>query len=386
MSGHKKKIQPLPFNYYYFPVVSFVCIGLASCVYLAIVHYKNYTDLTFTSICALSKTINCDTVAQSSHSILFNMPVALWGFFFFLFLLILTVHLRNGKNRESWWLFLSAGLAGCGAAVYYGYQSAVNIHAYCIFCIICYLSFFIITFYSFIIIRRFEIPLTFRTRANPAASLVRSSVSRYALIILVAAFLMTRLTLPHYWEMKLAPPGANVATGMTADGHPWIGARHPKITITEFSDYLCFQCYKMHRILRRLVELHPKMIRIVHYQYPLDSRYNPVLVKESFHVGAGKLALLAIRAAELGKFWQVNDAMFQIGRKKGVLDIRKLAAHVHIKASILASAFYDRKCLNALRRDVNRGLKLGITATPSFLIDGKVYTGTIPAALLKGLE
>jgi protein-disulfide isomerase len=36
-----------------------------------------------------------------------------------------------------------------------------------------------------------------------------------------------------------------------------------------------------------------------------------------------------------------------------------------------------------LRKDIIDALKLGITGTPSFVIDGKVYQGQIPPEILK---
>jgi protein-disulfide isomerase len=36
-----------------------------------------------------------------------------------------------------------------------------------------------------------------------------------------------------------------------------------------------------------------------------------------------------------------------------------------------------------LKRDIHEGLKLGIVGTPSYLIDGRIYEGSIPAEVLK---
>ena len=73
--------QPWPYGCYTVPVLLLVLAGLADTLYLAWSHYKNYTDLTFSSFCALSRAINCDTVSQSPWSILWGLPLAHWGFF-----------------------------------------------------------------------------------------------------------------------------------------------------------------------------------------------------------------------------------------------------------------------------------------------------------------
>ena len=112
----------------------------------------------------------------------------------------------------------------------------------------------------------------------------------------------------------------------------------------------------------------------------MDDEVNP-LVKEPFHVGSGKLALLAIYAAEKGKFWQTNDTLFQL-RRHEELDLHEFGERVDIDASELARALVDPKNLVKLRSDIVSGLKLEITGTPAFVIDGKAYLSRIPDHVL----
>ena len=99
-------------------------------------------------------------------------------------------------------------------------------------------------------------------------------------------------------------------SGVNDEGHPWIGAENPELTIEEFTDYQCFQCKKMHFFLRRLVAQHPDKIRLVHRNYPLDHELNPIVVSQPYHVGSGKMALVANAAGISGKFWEMNDLLF----------------------------------------------------------------------------
>lgn len=73
-----------PPYFYYTTAIKFIsCIGIIISIYLSYNHYKNYTDPWFASICAISKSINCDTVAQSKFSILFSVPLGFWGGIFY---------------------------------------------------------------------------------------------------------------------------------------------------------------------------------------------------------------------------------------------------------------------------------------------------------------
>ena len=64
---------------------------------------------------------------------------------------------------------------------------------------------------------------------------------------------MLNIVYPQYWKTKAPFPSPWIQTGLTAEGHPWIGAEQPVLEVHEFTDYLCFQCRKMHYSMRDLV-------------------------------------------------------------------------------------------------------------------------------------
>ncbi len=138
----------------------------------------------------------------------------------------------------------------------------------------------------------------------------------------------------------------------------------------------------MHFFLRHLVDKNPEKIRLIHRHYPMDNKYNPI-VKESFHVGSGEMALLAIYASTKGKFWEMNDYLFSIDKSGKSVDIKELAEKTGLDYRELAMAKYDNGIRQALWKDIRDGLKLRVTGTPGFVIDDKLYLGEIPADILK---
>ena len=81
--------NPLPYYVYLWAVALLTLVGLTDAIYLAISHYRIYTDIGYTSFCAISRAMNCDTVSQSPYAIMLNMPVAIWGVIGYAFILIL---------------------------------------------------------------------------------------------------------------------------------------------------------------------------------------------------------------------------------------------------------------------------------------------------------
>ena len=114
----------------------------------------------------------------------------------------------------------------------------------------------------------------------------------------------------------------------------------------------------------------------------MDHEYN-FIVKHPFHVGSGKMALLAIQAADEGKFWQMNDVLFGLAGHVQEIDIKDIAARSGLDFAALSRSVHDPRNLHQLKVDIWQGMKLNMTGTPSFLIDDKVYQGQIPPDILK---
>ncbi|RWX48735.1 Thioredoxin, partial [Candidatus Electrothrix marina] len=203
------------------------------------------------------------------------------------------------------------------------------------------------------------------------------------LVLLVLAFGTLRIFIPTYWNYHYPQLSGNITTGITEEGHPWIGAEDPKLVIKEFTDYQCFQCSKAHFFLRLLVDKYPDKIRLVHYHYPMDEKFNTVLVKEPFHTGSGMLALLTIAAARQDKFWEANDSLYAVIRH-GIttFNIQEFAEKLQIDADQLKKDMYSESALKQVESDIRTGLKNNIIGTPSFIVDGKVYTGRLPNEIL----
>ena len=374
----------LPYPAYYLPILILSVAGILNAIYLSYAHYLNYTDPTYASFCAISKAINCDTVAQSPWSILFGVPVAIWGLIGYVLFLIPLLTLRKPtKDRLPLWsLMVLLGAGYALAAVFFGYISASRVHSYCILCLLTYAVNFGLFFASWLIRRRFneaslaaEIPAALRL-VGKHKGLAGS------LGILVAASGILIVSMPAYWTFAPVPVTEAIPHGITEDGHPWIGAEAPVLTISEFSDYMCFQCKKMHFILRQLVQSYPDRIRMIHRHFPMDHVYNP-LVKDPFHSGSGQMALIALYAQTKGQFWKVNDYLFGLASTKEDFNTRAVAEFMDVPKGELAAALSYKPLRLKLKHDIAVGIDQGVTGTPGFIVDGQLFLGTIPESILR---
>jgi len=380
-----RSIQPLPFAVYYYTVVFLVLVGLFVSLYLSYSHFRVYTDIGYKSFCAISKAINCDTVSQSAYSIFLGLPVPVWGIagyiFFLLFLLI--AKNRDAQKKRVWnLLFLLAAAFTLYSIVLAG-LSTFYIHSYCIMCMVLYAVNLLLLFYTRMIRSRFKSSGLIEGFKKDIRFLqTRQSLVYGMFTPFLVGIVLLLLFFPAYWQFDPPVLTSSFNSGTTKDGHPWIGAENPKLIITEYTDYKCFQCKKMHFFLRQLIARHPDKIRLIHRNFPMDHSVNPI-VKEPFHIGSGKMALLAIHAATQNKFWQMNDLLFEMVGESDVIDVRKLAARLEMDPKTLARSVYDRNARLQLQQDIISGLKLKISGTPAYVINEKLYLAQIPPEIIK---
>jgi uncharacterized membrane protein/protein-disulfide isomerase len=383
----KKTSLPLPFPCYFWTVMVITLLGLAAAVSLAVSHYRLFTDPAYSSFCAISKSINCDTVSQSPYAVLWGVPIAVWGVLGYLsFLLMLLLSLGPSANHQRvWTLLFSMALGFSGYSLALAAISTFLIGSYCILCIALYAVNLLLLFFSWIVRRRFNSGPFFRALGDDLRHLSpRRPLNAIIIAGLLAVVTGVKAGYPEYWLFHPAPLSAQIAAGVTPEGRPWIGAERPALEIIEFADYQCFQCKKMYYHLRELVAKYPEKIRLVHVHSPMDHEFNP-MVKTPFHIGSGKMALLAIHATAEGKFWDIHDLLYQWGGDSQEIDLHELASRAGLSADRLAEALENKGIREKLAADIRLGIKHAVQATPSYLIEGKVYQGTIPPEAFRGI-
>ena len=378
------QITPLPFPVYFWQVAFIAVLGLLDTLYLARSHYRVFVDIGYQSFCAISRTINCDTVSQSPYAVLFHLPVAVWGiigYAFFIALLFIARHPSADKKRI-WSILFFLSLSFCIYSILLAILSIFYIHSYCMMCIVGYGINFLLLFYVWLIRKRFDQTGLMKGLWKDIRYLWEVKTRSLPVIVSFAMIISALLLyFPDYWHLDPPPLTADIPKGITEKGHPWIGAENPTLEIIEFTDYQCFQCKKMHFFLRQIVARNPDKVRLIHRHYPMDHKFNPAL-KDPFHEGSGVMSLLSIYAAKQNKFWIMNDTLFNLARNKFHLNTRELAKKTGLDPKGLSKALFDKDLRTILWLDIKDGMKLGVTGTPAYVINDKLYLSNIPPDIL----
>ena len=98
-------------------------------------------QITGSSLCNISSTFNCDTVAASSYSSFLGIPLALWGLVTNLMLFLMAFSVRatwtgSPSALSRWTVRLSSGVFL--ASIVMAFISVTQLKIYCPFCIVTY--------------------------------------------------------------------------------------------------------------------------------------------------------------------------------------------------------------------------------------------------------
>jgi len=167
-------------------------------------------------------------------------------------------------------------------------------------------------------------------------------------------------------SVYLKPPPVFRAE-ISLGGAPVRGNAGAPVTIVEFSDFHCPFCRSAQSALNGVRAKYGDKVKFVFRDFPLDG----------LHPKAQAAAAAAHCANEQGKFWEFYDRLFQdpdtsdgasqrFAKELG-MDVKKFEA-------CTASGKYKAQILSS----VEEGIRLGITATPTFFVNGRILVGAQP--------
>jgi protein-disulfide isomerase/uncharacterized membrane protein len=370
-----------------FLTVSLVGAGVS--IELTSIYIKVRTDPNYESFCAINELANCDTVAVSRYSSFLGIPVSIWGLAGYAGMTAFCIWgmIRRLRPSSLWPMSLLFGLSVFSVAVsliLFGISLFI-IKSFCPLCMTIYGISFILLIISFIGMREGGLRSIEDILADAFDCLRRPRLVASGLL---SVLLLMSVVIAGYHvgfgqvKVELPEGPGGLPVGVDDEGNHWIGARNPKLIIQEFSDYQCPFCRKAHQQARTWLAKHADEVRLLHRHLPLDHHCNPIVTRP-FHPDACKMARLAYCAGTQEKFWEMNDLLYSLPLGARVPPVEILARGLNLNKKKLASCMESRYCEKCLMRDINFCIEKGMHATPTFVMNGKMYTGKIPKSDLE---
>ena len=189
----------------------------------------------------------------------------------------------------------------------------------------------------------------------------RKTETAFATRLRNAARVQTFLSAPE-------PPAYDIAT----DDQPTKGNPNASVTVVEFTDYQCPSCAATHPVVERLMGEFGDRVKFVVRDFPL-----------SMHANAFKAAEAA-RAQ--GKYWDFIAILF---RNQSALEVDKLkqyATALGLDRAKFDAALDGGKFAEKVQRDLLDGQRVGVNATPSLYVNGRLVPERTYEALKSAIE
>ena len=146
-------------------------------------------------------------------------------------------------------------------------------------------------------------------------------------------------------------------------GSERLGDASAPITVVEYGDYQCTYCYRFHRdTLPQLLQyVESGQVSIVFQDFPLNGE-DSVLAAEASRC-----------AADQGRYWQYHDQLYQnwAGERTGWVTrqaLESFAVEARVDTVLFGQCLDSREHRDAVLESYEYNSRLGIDATPSFLI------------------
>ncbi len=331
-------------------------------------------------------TLNCHAVTASAWSSFLGLPLALWGLLGYLLIVALALLGRQSPEWAARTMTLTALLAlvFVGADLALLWLMAFVIGYYCLFCLLTYAVNLLLLLAS---LRSLPLPrLAALGRAGAALrslvpsgqrpatwlfwGLVSSGVSGIIALHLATMFVM-RGTLGGSARQIREFITTQPRLTLNVSGSPVKGPTEAPLRLVEFSDFLCPACQRATKLNTIIFASHRRDAQLIFKHFPLDTSCNDKIGR-MVHPGACQLAAASECANLQGKFWLFHDRVFELIEPGGGVDPNQVAKdpRVGLDAERFQECLASGQGMEAVKRDIADGAGIGVTSTPTFVLNG----------------
>lgn len=349
---------------------------------------------------------SCARVADSKWATFFEIPLAVYGVFYYAILLLLAfvfMFFPHDLRYDVLVFFFWTAVAGLAADMFLFYVSLFKIRAICPLCMVTYGTGFLCVCISGVVL--------LKKKMNPLRLIrcikniyMRGNLKSIAgnviatLLIAVIAFgaaygtnrYLIKTKIGYYTEKKQAVFEKVIIKfdeekrqNLDIPETMVIGNFEAPVTVTEFSDFLCPFCGKAAALMDEILRDNPSKVRLVFHNYPLDKTCNPYM-KHEMHHGSCLLAKGAVCAARQGFFEDYQRIVFSAHLREASANImEQIALYSGLGVMEFQACLEDPETDAIIQNQIQDAKRFGINSTPSIYINGKRYHGKLVKELLQ---
>ena len=139
---------------------------------------------------------------------------------------------------------------------------------------------------------------------------------------------------------------------------------------SEFIDFECSVCAShavgtFPRIKRELID--EGLVRYVALNFPL----------KGIHPHAVQAAKISLCAGRVGQYWEMHEALFQLGAWLNEGRLAERVASVGLHSAVMEECVIDDAVSTEVQADVMEGFRLGVSGTPTFFLGTVNRNGSV---------
>jgi uncharacterized membrane protein len=381
-------------------IIALAAVALAASLAALYVHYRTIQDPAYSSFCDVNETVSCQALYQSEYGSVAGVPVAAGGAIWAGLVLILAfggMRQRQSElaGRVGGYIFVLATI-GLAAVFYFAYASFFVLGQACPLCIAVYVSvagIFVVsaaTATSLAVIpQRLTRDITGVTRSQTATTLAVAWLA--ASILLVALFPREEpISAQPVAESEIPAPVLETLTPeQQAEWGSWLDKQTPiaellpkgdtRALLLKFNDYQCPSCRQTWVLYREVIANLEKEFPGAFVYETRDLPLEPECGLQLNHAMACEAAAAVRMARAKGKHREMETWLFTNQSFDMTRDQVKTALN-HI-AQVNDFEEQYPKMLEPIRTDVQQAIRLGVTGTPTFYLNGIKITSLRPSFL-----
>ena len=145
----------------------------------------------------------------------------------------------------------------------------------------------------------------------------------------------------------------------------FVGNIDAPVTLLEFGEYESEECAKANEVVKKLLNEFEGKIKFNFRHFPLTK----------IHQRSMKAAEASLAAAQMGKFWEMHNILFENRRQLGTTSLKLYSK----EAGVVNKHFLD-ELINStygwqIRNDFQDGVNKGVKDIPAFFVNGEQVSG-----------
>lgn len=150
------------------------------------------------------------------------------------------------------------------------------------------------------------------------------------------------------------------------------GLHDAPLTLVEYGDFECPYCGEAYLIVKTVQETLGKRLRFVYRYFPLRDK----------HPHAEMAAEAAEAAGEQGAFWEMHDLLYENQDALDEENLIQYAEDLDLNVNRFIREIEDGEHRERILADYRGGLRSEVQGTPTFFVNGQIYSGPLEAEVL----